>query len=198
MCLPQPTYFTISAEIWMFDSYESINVRHNLNNMLVLLSMYRVYIPFRSLISMSSYANPRAARLCKYNRIEHNMLYCIKCILQEHPLRAITSVFLVQELVLGYCLRVSEGFLTRDNPNLTDARFNSYINCFWCIFITMTTVGYGDYFPKTVPGRIVTFKAAFSGVIISSLLIVSLSAYLTMQAHELKSHLTLLRIRNQE
>jgi hypothetical protein len=47
----------------------------------------------------------------------------------------------------------------------------------------MATVGYGDYYPKTMPGRLVGLFAAASGIILSSLLIVSLSAYLTMQAN---------------
>lgn len=47
----------------------------------------------------------------------------------------------------------------------------------------MATVGYGDYFPKTLPGRVVGLIAAASGIILSSLLIVSLSAYLTMQSN---------------
>lgn len=57
------------------------------------------------------------------------------------------------------------------------------MNCYWCIFITMATVGYGDYFPKTLPGRIVGIIAAASGIILTSLLIVALSAYLTMQTN---------------
>lgn len=47
----------------------------------------------------------------------------------------------------------------------------------------MATVGYGDYYPKTMPGRIVGLFSAISGIILSSLLIVSLSAYLTMQGN---------------
>jgi hypothetical protein len=47
----------------------------------------------------------------------------------------------------------------------------------------MATVGYGDYYPKTTPGRIVGLFSAISGIILSSLLIVSLSAYLTMQGN---------------
>ena len=45
----------------------------------------------------------------------------------------------------------------------------------------MTTVGYGDYYPKTIPGRSVAVCAAVMGVILGSLLIVALSNYLTMQ-----------------
>ncbi len=62
----------------------------------------------------------------------------------------------------------------------------------------MATVGYGDYYPVTFPGRIVGVFAAVSGIILSSLLIVSLSAYLTMQANEAKSHLTLVRLQHQK
>jgi hypothetical protein len=61
----------------------------------------------------------------------------------------------------------------------------------------MATVGYGDYYPKTTPGRIVGLISAISGIILSSLLIVSLSAYLTMQGNESKSHLTLIRLQQQ-
>lgn len=58
----------------------------------------------------------------------------------------------------------------------------------------MGTIGYGDYFPKTFPGRIVAVIAAIVGVLLSSLLIVSLTAYLTMQGSEVRAHTTLLRL----
>jgi hypothetical protein len=48
------------------------------------------------------------------------------------------------------------------------------------IIITMGTLGYGDYFPKTYPGRGITFLASISGVIMTSLLIITLSRYFTM------------------
>ncbi len=62
----------------------------------------------------------------------------------------------------------------------------------------MATVGYGDYYPKTILGRIMAILAAISGIILSSSLIVSMSAYLTMQANETKSHLTLTRLQHQK
>lgn len=58
----------------------------------------------------------------------------------------------------------------------------------------MATVGYGDYFPKTLPGRLIILVTAISGVLLNSLLIVSLSLYLDMIPSESKSHITLLRL----
>jgi hypothetical protein len=46
----------------------------------------------------------------------------------------------------------------------------------------MATVGYGDAFPKTMPGRIIIVAIAIFGVLLSSLLIVSLNLYLNMSA----------------
>jgi voltage-gated potassium channel len=80
-------------------------------------------------------------------------------------------------------MRVAEGNIIRENINLNLplTGLEQYANCFWCVFITMATVGYGDYFPVTTAGRLVGVLAAVSGIIVSSLLIVSLTAYLTMQ-----------------
>lgn len=109
----------------------------------------------------------------------------------------IFTSFLIQLLILGYGMRISEGNVQRENPHFPPTGFENYINCFWCVFITMATVGYGDYYPKSVGGRAVSFLAAISGIIVNSLLIVSLSAYLTMQTCETSSHLTLIRLQHQ-
>ena len=64
----------------------------------------------------------------------------------------------------------------------------------WCIVITMVTVGYGDYNPVTYPGRVVVFMASISGIIMSSLLILTLGTYLAMNTAENKSHITNQRV----
>jgi hypothetical protein len=62
----------------------------------------------------------------------------------------------------------------------------------------MSTVGYGDNFPKTLLGRFIILATAISGVLLSSLLIVSLSLYLDMLPSESKSHITLTRLGEQK
>lgn len=51
----------------------------------------------------------------------------------------------------------------------------------------MTTVGYGDYFPKTNMGRIIGLIIAFWGVFIVSLFVVSLSNMFEFDGGELKA-----------
>ena len=53
--------------------------------------------------------------------------------------------------------------------------FGYYWNCFWCIIITMTTIGYGDYFPRTILGRSIIVLASISGVFMVSILVVALT-----------------------
>ena len=43
------------------------------------------------------------------------------------------------------------------------------------LYITMTTVGYGDYFPNSLPGRIVIFITAIWGVLNISMMVVALT-----------------------
>lgn len=62
----------------------------------------------------------------------------------------------------------------------------------------MSTVGYGDLYPKTLLGRVTMLYAAIFGVFLSSLLIVSLSLYLEMIPSESKSHLILTRLEEQK
>jgi hypothetical protein len=58
----------------------------------------------------------------------------------------------------------------------------------------MTTAGFGDYFPKTLPGRVVCVLSAFTGIISNSLMISAISAYFAMYMNELRSYLTLKRL----
>jgi hypothetical protein len=161
----------------LFQTYDEIYLNHSYNDLLSLLLTAKVYIVIRALITISTYSSPRASRLCHQNGFEHSFLYVVKCILHEKPLTAITVNFGILIMVWGYALKLSEGVLFLYNAGLRTG-FEDYGNCFWSVFITMSTVGYGDYYPKTLPGRLIMLATAISGVLLSSLLIVSLSLYL--------------------
>ncbi|CAI5445142.1 unnamed protein product [Caenorhabditis angaria] len=57
-------------------------------------------------------------------------------------------------------------FLEKDEPNTKFASIPAA--CWWCI-VTMTTVGYGDLTPVTVPGKLVATGAIACGVLVLAL-----------------------------
>ena len=47
--------------------------------------------------------------------------------------------------------------------------FTSIFSCFWLIIITITTVGYGDISPTTVPGKLVCVAAMIFGILYTAM-----------------------------
>lgn len=64
----------------------------------------------------------------------------------------------------------------------------------WNIVITLTTVGYGDYYPKTNAGRFIGIVTAFWGVFFVSLFVVALTNILNLKEHEQRAYILLSRL----
>jgi len=62
----------------------------------------------------------------------------------------------------------------------------------------MTTVGYGDYYPKTVFGRAVGVMLCLWGTWIVSLFVVSIQVTLKLTPAEEKTYQLLLRLKSKE
>lgn len=100
------------------------------------------------------------------------------------PLKFLFICLFISIPVFSFIIRVSEyplSYLVERNG------FHKYANCFWWTVVTMTTIGYGDYFPRTPLGRIVTFLLSIWGVIIVSSMVVVLSNYVTPSNVERKA-----------
>ena len=65
-------------------------------------------------------------------------------------------------------------------------QYGYYYNAFWNIIVTMTTVGYGDYYPRTIPGRFIIFLVCILGIFIVSSIVVALTEYLGLTREESK------------
>lgn len=132
---------------------------------------------------MSIYSSPRAVRLCGYSNIDHSYFFSIKCIQQEYPLAFTTVVSLVFMFIFGFGFRVTEGNMYYLNRNILTEKtgFEDYGTCLWFTFITMTSIGYGEYSPISDMGRILAGFIAIFGVILNSFLVVALTEYLRMK-----------------
>merc|ERR1719387_1940780 len=63
----------------------------------------------------------------------------------------------------GAYLRISS---VLDQDTLEETPFPSIIHAFWYIIVTITTVGYGDMWPKTETGMFVGTVAILAGIIV--------------------------------
>ena len=75
--------------------------------------------------------------------------------------------------LFAYTLRICESPLIRNDASSNN--LSLYTNTMWNIIITMTTVGYGDFFPRTDLGRLIIFLVCICGIFILSMMVVTLT-----------------------
>lgn len=72
-------------------------------------------------------------------------------------------------------MRISESPLNTVLGDSNGMDFFEFENCMWCVIITMTTVGYGDFYPRTFIGRLCDIFTAIWGIFIVSMMVVVLT-----------------------
>lgn len=95
-------------------------------------------------------------------------------------------VFIMSIFLFGLLIRMAERCLNYyyplhyGEPDPQDLQ--SFGNAVWLTIITMTTVGYGDFYPRTLIGRIVDTLLVVWGVFVVSLMVVLLTNTLNMDS----------------
>lgn len=115
----------------------------------------------------------RVVRLLKIIRV-------IKVIRYFEPLRIVVSVIKKQRVILAtvLALAVFYVFVTalimfnaeeQINPETGDYLFHSFFDAFYWAACTLTTVGYGDIFPISNTGRVISIISSIVGIAIIAL-----------------------------
>ena len=94
--------------------------------------------------------------------------------------------FFFSLIQLSLALQIFEREMDSNHKNLTTNM--------WNVIITLTTVGYGDYYPKTNIGRLIGILTAFWGVFFVSLFVVALMNALTLSESEMRAFIILNRL----
>jgi hypothetical protein len=113
-------------------------------------------------------------------------LFAVRCIIVVYPYTFLIISGTIYILTFSFMLRIIEGpiysIYTPSQTVLNDYR--ALQNCVWNILVTMTTVGYGDYFPLTNLGRLINILASIFGTILISLMVISLQNSLKFSDNE--------------
>jgi hypothetical protein len=115
--------------------------------------------------------------------------------MKKYPFNFVITIFSGGILFFGYTLKIAEAPLNRV---VNDMDHSNFVNCCWESILVMTTVGYGDIYPRTIMGRIVIFVCSIYGVTVVSLMVVTITNSLEMSESEVKAFLVLERLKINE
>ena len=145
-----------------------------MSDFILAFMFLRIFFLLRSVFNYSIYTDAFSKKLCKTYGFTSGVRFTLKCHFAVNPEKTMLILFTSSILVFGYLLRIFELPYHRLSP--TDSTFDSLFNAFWLVIITMTTVGYGDLAPHTVPGKVVSIFAALVGGFLISLLVLAVSS----------------------
>jgi len=119
----------------------------------------------------------------------------VKCVMRKNPFLFVFTAYLMSIPFFGWMLRIAE----RPFVHIDDSSLGyNYANAMWNIIITMTTVGYGDIYPRTLLGRGIVFFVCIWGTMIISLMVVTLTTIFEMNSLEFKAFNILERLSAKE
>ena len=177
-----------------FSDYDT-KVNYRVNDLfLLIMCLCRTYLIIRALLTLSNFMDTRSQRVCMMSGSDANFMFSVKSLMKKKPYSVLLSSLIVSVALFGFILRVFE----RPLSDASGQDFNSINNAFWVTLITMTTVGYGDFFPKSNIGRFVGILIAFWGVAFVSLFIVTLTNLLLFENGEEKSFILLQRLKSKD
>ena len=94
------------------------------------------------------------------------------------------ALFTAGGMFFGWMIMIAESPINRRSKEMDHTRLFTSV---WAAIVTMTTVGYGDMYPRTDFGRIIMVCCSIYGVITVSFMVVTLTNEMEMSPMELQS-----------
>jgi hypothetical protein len=161
-----------------------------INGILTLVCMFRMWFLIKCYLVCCRYYKPRAQRICNMNGFNTNLYFASKGMMLTSPFQISGILYGIVLFYSSYGIRIFESGI----DDYSGLIFSNIWNCLWCLVITMTTTGYGDITPSTELGRFLVIVSCFCGVILLSLIIVSITNVLNLQGNEHNIYIMLERL----
>lgn len=162
------------------------------------LMLVRIYLGLRLFAHYSKWRSDLAMKYCEEEGCEANTVFAMKASLKESPYLSLLIAFLLSALLLGIPVMNFESplneYLALLNNGSSAQAFTLW-NSIWYVVITMTTVGFGDYFARSHVGRLAAVLSIFWGIFLTSMMVVTLTNSMTLDAKETRAFNILYRIK---
>ena len=176
-----PNPFTFGIECNIHSHQFNYDYKIPLNSIFTSICLFRTWFIFKYYLVSSCAYSQRSFRICKMNGVKMSLTFPFKANMAQESLIIDLFLFVICWLVCSYNIRIYERYIDEISGN----HFDNFYNDLWCVFISMTTVGYGDMSPTTDLGRIFIIIGCFCGVFLVGLVVVSVTSYLNISGMDL-------------
>ena len=169
-----------------------------LSSLLSALSTFRFIYFFQLINSFSIYDSSLSEKILDKFYLSPNIIFTMKSYQKSNPFISLIILFLISWISFALSIRIFEmHYWETYKVILQDWSF--IWNSLWCIFVSMTTVGYGDFYPRTHFGRIIIIFSCAVGIYFISIMMVFLTKKSLLNENETKSYklITRIKIRNE-
>ena len=167
-----------------------------LSTFLSTISLLRIIFVLKYLKNLTRFTDTKSEKICEKYACKANESFAFKAFQKENPFIVLFSIFLLSCLCFGYAMQNFEILYWEHYSNQND-NYQSweYIwNSFWFVFVTMTTVGYGDFYPKTQVGRVITIFCSLVGCYFVSSMMVFMTNKTAKNEKEEKAFKLIIRL----
>lgn len=166
---------------------------YNVNGLISFVVMLKSYIILRVYSYFSRWTSDTANSVCNKYKVRAGIYFAIKAELKKRPYTILTITLLIVIAFCGYAIRTFEyGIYDQGDNSLKSLTginpLQQLQNCLWLVVITMTTVGYGDMYPRSHLGRFVGIVACIIGMLLVSLIVVSMAVVAEFTVEEKKAY----------
>lgn len=159
-------------------------ITYSLNMVLYFLCTLRCYLMIKVIRYWNLYSTERSKKILKFfDKHSNSDLFLYKANLDQRGFVTLSCFGIIVLIYFSLLLKVLEYYkYDKSNP------FNYYWNSIWYLIVTMGTIGYGDITPKTVIGRIIGVLVCLVGVVVLSLIVVTLTIFTYLDSDELVAY----------
>lgn len=160
----------------------------NFGSICLSYMMFRFLFLFRLFLYYSKWSTVKVQIICREYGAYEPLRFALKALLKDRPQYLLLPVFAISTVAFGIAVQIYEKpFHKKLLEGETDPDFSYLYNCMWLVLLTMTTVGFGDFYARTHVGRFITIMALIWGTFLISLMIIMLNNYVVFSRPQEKS-----------
>jgi len=169
-----------------------------ISSLLSAFVVFRFFFIIYIINTFSIWDTPSSESILEKYNLSASLIFTFKAYQKSNPFLTLFLLFFLSCFCFSFNIRVFEMHYWETQTKVLQ-NWEYRWNAIWCVFVTMTTVGYGDFFPKTHFGRIFIIFSAFVGIYYISMMMLIMTQKSILTESEQRSYklITRLKFRNE-